>query len=251
MARQLRVEYEGAVYHIRSRGNAKQPIFLDDGDYINFLRLVGRAVHNYGWRCHSYCLIYNHYHLLIETPAANLSAGMHVLNGMYTQIFNLKYAKTGHVFEGRFRSKIIEDERYLLILARYIALNPVEAGLVSDPSEWKWSSYNAFCGNAPVDGFLATEEVLSFFEGVESSAAEAFRQFVLEGLLAEKSKPRRPFLAELISPGSSKQVRNAAIRLAHREYDYSGREIARYLGVNHTTIARILKSDCLKCTTGA
>ncbi len=130
MARQLRLEYEGALYHVTVLGNGQQVIYIDDTDRSRFLELLGREVGQQHWRCYAYCLMDNHYHLLLETPEGNLSGGMRRLNGTYTQGFNRRYRRVRHVLQGRFKSLLVEKEAYLLELCRYIVLNPVRAHLV-------------------------------------------------------------------------------------------------------------------------
>ena len=125
MARPLRIEYEGALYHVTSRGNARERIYLTDGDRLEFLDVLDQVASRFGWICHAYCLMSNHYHLLVETPAANLSKGMQLLNGVYTQRFNRATKRSGHVFQGRFKAVLVEKESHLLELARYVVLNPV------------------------------------------------------------------------------------------------------------------------------
>src|SRR4030042_5793823 len=129
MARPLRIEFPGAVYHVTSRGNARQTIFIDDEDRGGFLDLLSIVVERFNWICHAYCLMGNHYHLLIETPDGNLSKGMRELNGIYTQHFNRRHGRVGHVFQGRFKAILVEKDSYLLELCRYIVLNPVRAGI--------------------------------------------------------------------------------------------------------------------------
>jgi len=125
MARPLRIEYEGAVYHVTARGNARSDIYLSDSDRELFLDALAYVVDRFGWVCHAYCLMDNHYHLMIETPQANLSRGMGQLNGIYTQRFNRKHDRVGHVYQGRFKSIVVDKESYLLELSRYVVLNPV------------------------------------------------------------------------------------------------------------------------------
>ncbi len=146
MARPLRIEYEGAVYHVTSRGNARNKIFNDNRDREIFLSILSTVVVRYSWLCHSYCLMDNHYHIMIETPDANLSMGMRQLNGIYTQKYNKRHHKTGHIFEGRFKAILVQKDNYLLELCRYVVLNPVRAGVVGKPEDWRWSSYQATAG---------------------------------------------------------------------------------------------------------
>ena len=146
MARPLRLEYSGALHHVTSRGNGQAAIYLGDEDRRDFLRLLGGVVEQARWRCHAYCLMDNHYHLLIETPEANLSKGMRQLNGPYTQRFNRRQGRVGHVFQGRFKSILVERDAHLLEVARYVVLNPVRAGMVRSVKDWPWSSYRATAG---------------------------------------------------------------------------------------------------------
>lgn len=178
MARPLRLEFAGALYHLTARGDRQEPIFLDDGDRRGFLDLLGKEISQQGWICYAYCLMGNHYHLLIETPEANLVRGMRRLNGVYTQAFNRRRKKPGHVFQGRYKSILVDKENYLLELCRYVVLNPVRANMVKEPEEWSWSSYGATAGTATTPKWLAVEEVLSFFSGSRSN----YRRFVSEGI---------------------------------------------------------------------
>ena len=138
MARPLRIEYAGAVYHITSRGNEKKAVFKSDQDRINFLNTLQHVNSRYNWICHAYCLMTNHYHLVIETPEANLSSGMRQLNGIYTMRFNWRHRTVGHVLQGRFKAILIQRESHLLEVCRYVVLNPVRTQEMKKPEEWKW-----------------------------------------------------------------------------------------------------------------
>lgn len=143
MARPLRIEYPGALYHLTSRGNARASIYADDRDRRRFLDVLGEVVESYRWCCHAYCLMPNHYHLVVDTPLANLSRGMRQLNGLYTQRYNRRHSRVGHVFQGRFKGILVERESHMLELARYVVLNPVRAGIVGAPEDYAWSSLRA------------------------------------------------------------------------------------------------------------
>ena len=143
MARPLRIEFPGALYHVTARGNARADIYLSDGDRAAFLALLARTLDRFGWLCHAYCVMSNHYHLLIETPRANLSRGMRHLNGVYTQSFNRIHGRVGHVFQGRYKAILVEQDAHLLELCRYVVLNPVRARLVARAGDWRWSSDGA------------------------------------------------------------------------------------------------------------
>ena len=140
------MEYPGAIYHVTSRGNAQSDIYLDDSDRETFLITLSEVATRFGWICHAYCLMSNHYHLVIETPKANLALGMRQLNGVYTQRFNRTHHRVGHVFQGRYKAILVERDAYLLELSRYVVLNPVRAKMVNDVSQWPWSSYRATAG---------------------------------------------------------------------------------------------------------
>lgn len=178
MARQLRLEFEGALYHVTARGNARQPIFQDDADRQRFLDLLGQETRQQRWRCYAYCLMDNHYHLLVETPEANLSRGMRRLNASYTQRFNRRYGRVGHVLQGRFKSILVEKESYLLELCRYLVLNPVRAAVVETAADWRWSSYRATAGDEPTPTWLDVAGVLTLFDPSPTAAQRAYRRFV-------------------------------------------------------------------------
>ncbi|MDQ6992757.1 MAG: transposase [Mariprofundus sp.] len=136
MACSIRIEYTDAIYHVTSRGNAQADIYLDDSDRLLFLETFAQVVQRFDWLCHGYCLMGNHYHLLIQTPQANISKGMRHLNGVYTQRFNRKYKRVGHVFQGRYKAIVVERDSYFLELCRYIVRNPVAAHMVERAGDW-------------------------------------------------------------------------------------------------------------------
>ena len=187
MARPLRIEYPGALYHVTARGNRRGVICEDDKDRHAFLEVLFQVVDRNNWFCHAYCLMDNHYHLIIETPDGNLSYGMRNLNGMYTQWYNRRHHSVGHIFQGRFKSIIVEKERYLLELSRYVVLNPVRAGIVKEPGEWEWSSYRATAGLIEAPGSLTTEWLLSQFGIDKAMARQRYRSFVLDGVKNDDS----------------------------------------------------------------
>ena len=277
MARPLRIQYEGALYHITSRGNAGARIFQTEGDRLEFLGVLTRVVSRFGWICHAYCLMSNHYHLLIETPQPNLSKGMQLLNGIYTQRFNRAAKRSGHVFQGRFKAILVEKESHLLELGRYIVLNPVRARLVRSARDWPWSSYRATAGQAEVSEFLTIDWILSQFGTKHASAMRAYRQFVSQGRgvdvweglrsgsllgseqFAERMKPRlteapldpnvlrrerdaaRPSLVALFSDVADKRKRAQRIHEAVREHHYTLQEVGDHLGLHFSTISVIAK----------
>lgn len=164
--RPLRIEFPGAYYHVINRGLEKRSLFNDGEDFSHFLKLCKKAQGLYGFNLHSYCLMNNHYHLFLETPEPNLSRTMKYINGLYAQYFNHKYDRVGPLFQGRFKSPIVESNSYVKTLTRYIHLNPVKAGLVQDPALWQWSSYSSYIHGTP-DDLLSKDFVLSHYSGLE------------------------------------------------------------------------------------
>jgi len=277
MARPLRLEYENAVYHITSRGNARASIFLDKDDRARFLDTLADVVDRYGWICHAYCLMTNHYHLLIETPNADLSHGMQLLNGVYTQWFNRRHDRVGHLLQGRFKAILVEKESYLLELARYVVLNPVRAKMVRSVRDWPWSSYRATAGQTEVPKFLAVDWVLPQFDSDRERAVRAYRRFIRQGrginvwddlragallgtdgfvdqlrpLLKEKplnpeyrKRERfaaRPSLEELFADVTDKATRNERIYQAVRIHHYTLREVGDHVGLLYSTVSVIAK----------
>jgi putative transposase len=181
MPRKPRTHLAEGTYHVTSRGNRRQLIFLDDGDRRFFLALLDRVVRHLPWRLHGYCLLETHYHLVIEASVAHLSAGMWRLNGTYAQCFNSRHGLDGHLFQGRFYAGAVEADGHLLELTRYLALNPVRAGLCSGPAGWPWSSYAALAGLRTAEPFLRIDRVLRSFSADRGRAQEILRRFVADG----------------------------------------------------------------------
>jgi putative transposase len=177
----LRVEVPGAFYHVCTRGNDKQPIFVDDHDRLLLLLLLQRLAKKYAWTVYAYCLMTNHYHVLLQLSRGGLSRGMCELNGGYAASFNGRHGRTNHVFGRRFWSDLIEDDSHLLAACRYVVLNPVRAGLRREPEAWPWSSYRACIGLEHPRGALATGELLALFGQTPARAHHAFRRYVSEG----------------------------------------------------------------------
>jgi putative transposase len=199
--RRLRVEIAGGLFHITARGNSRAGLFLDAYDYAAFIRILGRATEHFGWRCLAFCLMPNHYHLLIETPAANRGAGMRHVNGSYAQAFNSRYDRSGHVFQGPYRATTVERDSHLLEVCRYVVLNPVRADLCARPGDWQWSSYRATAGLEAPPGFLTLSDVLCLF-GLGPRAVRRYRAFVARGLVAsDMATDRVPDMATDPVPG--------------------------------------------------
>ena len=182
MPRPPRIEYPGALYHVTSRGNKKETIFKTDEDRLLFLNFLYTNTRSFDWVCHAYCLMDNHYHLLIETRNPNLSIGMRQLNGNYTRNYNTRHDTIGHLFQGRFKAFILEKEAYFLEVARYIVLNPVRAGMVIHPSEWDWSSYNATVTGSGAQQCLDSAFLLSLFSSNLSEARRRYGCFIQDGI---------------------------------------------------------------------
>ena len=181
MARPLRLELAGLLYHVTSRGDRREAIYLDDEDRIGFLSLLGEVCHRFNWTIPAYCLMTNHYHLLVETPEGNLSRGMRQLNGVYTQRFNRRHGRVGHVFQGRYKAILVQRDNYLLELARYVVLNPVRADMVQDAADWPWSSYRSVVGQANAPDWLDRDRLLAQFGQQRNQAMQAYVRFVRDG----------------------------------------------------------------------
>lgn len=181
MPRPLRLRPAGGIFHLTARGNRRQPIFVDDIDRERCFERLDTTVERYRWVCHAYCLMGNHLHLLITTPEENLSESMQWLLGRYAQSFNERHAVDGHLFQGRFTSRLVLSEPHLVELARYIVLNPVRARLCRSAADWRWSSYRATAGLAPVPRFLTVDWLLEQFGRDLETARTAYVAFVAEG----------------------------------------------------------------------
>jgi putative transposase len=182
MARPLRLEFPGALYYVTARGNERKPIYRDDRDRRRFLERLAAVVHGYSLRLHAYVLMRNHYHLLVETPVANLSRAMRQLNGVYTQDFNRRHRRVGHLFQGRYKAIVVEQDAYLVELSRYLHLNPVRVGEVSTAWNFPWSSAAAFVGRARAPEYLVVGAVLGPFGRRLSTARRRYGAFLMEGV---------------------------------------------------------------------
>lgn len=217
MVRPLRLEFPGAIWHVTARGNARENIFLTDGDRMAFLSILDRVVTMFRWQVHAWVLMGNHFHLVVETPDPTLSRGMRQLNGIYTQRFNARHERVGHLFQGRFKALLVERQVHLLELSRYVVLNPVRAALVAHASEWPWSSYRATAGLDPVPAWLAVPWLLSCFDETSPKRAQRrYAAFVAEGL-ANGYRPwtqvvgqlflgREEFVAEVVGKAAATGV---------------------------------------------
>ena len=276
----LRIEYAGAVYHVTSRGNEKKPVFKTDQDRLNFLNTLKHVNKRYNWICHAYCLMDSHYHLLIETPDGNLAIGMRQLNGVYTQLFNRQHGRAGHLFQGRYKSILIQKDSHLLEVCRYVVLNRVRAKMVEGPEAWKWSSYRATAGKEAGHACLTTARVLRQFGAKRAFAEKEYRKFVSWGIgktiwhevrgqailgeedfadrLVDQLKrhkdvpdiPRsqryadRPALDKLFPARNlqNRRKRNQKIAEAVEKYGYTQRAVARHLGMHYSYVSVILRA---------
>lgn len=188
MARPARIEYEGAFYHVMNRGNYREDIFLDDKDRLRFYEILGDIESRYGIIIYVFILMSNHYHILLETPFANLSRAIQRLNGDYALYFSKRHQKPGHIFQGRYKAMLVEKDAYLLELSRYIHLNPVRAGIVKTLEEYEWSSLPIYLkGKSRLPFTLQWEWILSLYGNSRSIAARRYLEFINEGIRAEKN----------------------------------------------------------------
>jgi REP-associated tyrosine transposase len=280
MARPLRLQYPGAVYHVTARGNERKAIYKDDRDRTAFLTLLHQVNTRYHWICHAYCLMDNHYHLLLETPDGNLSLGMRQVNGVYTQCFNARHNRSGHLFQGRYKAILIEKQAHLLEVCRYVVLNPVRAHLTKRPEAWQWSSYLGTGGRAPAHRSLTPDWVLGQFGVTRDKAQQAYRRYVHEGMgketiwkavkgqvlmgsedfveklgghlrthqaIAEIPKSQRyasrPGLERIFTDKvlHNTERRNKKIGEAVEQYGYTQRAVADHLGLYFTSVSRIMR----------
>ena len=280
MARPLRIEYSGAVYHVTARGNERRHIFHSDNDHNLFLTILQKVTERFHWLCHVYCLMDNHYHLVVETPEGNLSAGMRQLNGVYTQASNRINGRVGHIFQGRFNAILVQKETHLMEACRYVVLNPVRAKVANSPENWKWSSYRATAGMEKPHGCLVVEWVLAQFDENRQEAARKYREFIRAGIgegsiwkqvtkrgvlgdeeFAERlgkhlegkkdlgEIPRsqrhadRPSLEILFQGVKDIEERNRIIGEAVEKYGYRQTEVAGYLGIHYSTVSKIVAGN--------
>ena len=275
MARPLRLELKGALYHVTSRGDGREDIFLSDQDRLAWLETLAHVCERFNWICHAYCQMTNHYHVVVETPDANLSKGMRQLNGVYTQRFNRSHQRVGHVFQGRFKAILVEKDGYLLELARYVVLNPLRAKMVRRIEEWPWSSYPATCGQMSKPDWLQTDFILSQFGMQRARAIAKYIGFVHEGkrlpsvwgqlqaqvylgseqfiqkmqtevdkkpTLTEIPRAQRRALARALSDYAKAHKRDEAIALAYLSGQHTMAKIAEHFGVHYTTVSRLVKA---------
>lgn len=274
MSRPLRLEIPGAFYHITSRGDRREPIYLDKADFVDFIALLATVCERFNWCCHAYCLMTNHYHLLIETPEGNLSRGMRHLNGVYTQRFNKRHQHIGHVFQGRFKAIIVDADTYLQELARYIVLNPVRAKMVKTAGQWPWSSYALMISQHPCPTWFAVDRILMQFSHEREQAQHRYIDFVqsaprqndiwqnlcqqiylgdknfvtktqvqidehnlsLEVPEIQRRAPAQPLSWYASHSSDSKE----AMRAAYATGQYTLKAIADYFGLHYSTVSKVV-----------
>ena len=277
MARPIRLEFPGAIYHVTTRGNGGDDVFLDDQDRLLFLTVLGEVVSRSGWIVHAYVLMDNHYHLLIETPNGNLSRGMRQLNGVYTQRFNSFHGSGGRVFQGRFKAILVEPNGFLLELCRYIVLNPLRLKAVKNINRYRWSSYRATAGEIQAPVWLNTDWVLGHFGRSSSVAQRKYAEYVEAGanlpspltkvasqvllgnaafvkkmkqrllskvdIKRDKKRIKRPSLNSLftLKVRKEKSLRNETIKRAYQEYGYTMAAIAGAAQIHFSTVSKVIK----------
>ena len=279
MSRPVRIEFPGACYHVTSKGTKEQTVFKDKEDKAIFLNVLDNVVARFGWLLHSYVIMDEHYHLVVEIPEANLSRGMRQLNGVYTQHFNRRHSEEGPVFQGRFKSVLFEKDNFLLPLCRHVVLNPVRVGRAGALNSYRWSSHRAMSGAIKTPDYLTTDSVLGHFGKREKDNQKKYQSFVKKGIgesspldqrshqvllggpkflnemqpilngerLAKRgpkqAKRRRSLnaLFKNVSAGS-RMERNGLIKKAHVDYSYTLMEIGEHLGLHYTTVSKVVNS---------
>ncbi|MYM22269.1 addiction module toxin RelE [Duganella sp. FT135W] len=274
MSRPLRQEFAGAFYHVMSRGDRQQVIYRDDTDRLVWLDMLASTCARFNFKVHGFCQMTNHYHLVVETGDPNLSHGMRQLNGQYSQYCNRRHKLVGHLFQGRYKAILVQKECYGREVVRYVVLNPVRAGMVAAPGEWRWSSYQLMVQDAPAPSWLETDWILSLFGLDREQAIEAYRQFVAQGVgaanpmknvmhqlllgdeafvasrrsaqsftrLNEVTKQhRRAFALTLAEYQAKFANRDEAITEAYFSTAYTMKEIAAHFRVSYRTVSRVVR----------
>ncbi len=277
MSRPIRIEFPDALYHVTARGDRREDIFEDDADRLAFLSILEQVIARFNWICHAWCLMDNHYHLLIQTPDANLSKGMRQLNGVFTQTSNRRHRRVGHLFQGRFKAILVDSDAYLLELSRYVVLNPIRAGMVKRPDEWRWSSYRATVGLESAPPWLAAGSLLAQFAKRRKVARQRYARFVAEGVNADSPwrdlrgqvflgddhfvermqaqgnagkddvqipfAQRRPPVLRLDDIAGKAPDRTSAMLAAYATGGYSYQQIADYFGIHFTAVGRVVRAN--------
>lgn len=212
MARPLRLEFEGALYHVTARGNERGKVFFTKRDYLKFKEYLAEGEIKHGFKLHAYVLMTNHYHLIIETPEGNLGRIMHHLNGSYTTYINIKRKRSGHLFQGRYKAILVEKDSYLLELSRYLHLNPVRAKMVARPEEYTHSSYGSYISLAKEE-IITTDMILGMLTSSSTQAKERYKTYV-ESVLEEKLQSPMVNVYGGMMLGGESFIRDVLSRLA-------------------------------------
>ena len=240
MPRPPRIQVPGGVYHVTMRGNNRERVVFDDDDRKVFIATLATARRRYGWKVHSYCLMDNHYHLLLETPQANIAAGMHWLNSTYAHRFNTAHERVGHAFQRRYGARLIEDDDdHLQEVIRYLPLNPVRAGICSRAEDWRWSSYAALIGLVQPPAFLSVDWTLRRFADDVSEARRLLREWVESAPMRDPAENPPP-LSTIFPPG--RPVAAETLHKARSMFGYSVAEIARHLQTHPSNVARKMRT---------
>lgn len=280
MARPLRIEFPGALYHVTSRGDNKCTIFNSDKDREKFLSIYSEVSTRLQWITYAWCLMGNHFHLVVETPGPNLSEGMRVLNGTYTQYVNRFHGRSGHLFQGRFHSILIDRNAYFLEVIRYVVLNPVRAGLATSAQDWPWSSFRAMVGLETPPEWLGLEftlDAVSNCSGTREQQQVSFASYVANGMRDSRSpmenlkqqiylgddlfvaqaqekilsdaslsgivrEQKRPPLEFLEDFDRTYPDRKEAMARAYLSGQFSQAEIARFYGVHTSSVSKAVRS---------
>ncbi len=271
MTRPLRLEYPGALYHVTSRGDRKEAIYVDDHDRTAWLETLALVCTRFNFVVHGYCQMTNHFHLVVETVEGNLSQGMRQLNGLYSRYFNRRYKLVGHLFQARYKAILVQKESYLLELSRYVLLNPLRANVVSSLDDWPWSSYRHFKGAVAAPVWLDVDWLLSQFGSQRRKALEGFDRFLMDGLgcqnplakishalilgddefvkihqqpvspmmLREVSRPQRRVLSLSLPEYETRfPSREEAMAKAYLSTAFTMAKIAEHFGVSYKTVSR-------------
>ena len=274
MARPLRIELAGGLYHVTSRGDRREDIYFNDADRHAWLETFSQVCSRFNWVCHAWCQMTNHYHIVVETIEGNLSLGMRQLNGVFTQTINRSHDRVGHVFQGRYKGILVEKDSYLLELARCVVLNPVRAGMVRTTAAWPWSSYYAMIGSEEAPAWLQTDWILGQFSPQRGRAIKRYIDFVREGVglpsvwnqlrgqvflggdeflkrmqkLSDKAAigeipraQRRPLAKPLSHYREKLPDARTGMAAAYATGDYTMQEIAECFEVHYATVSRAVK----------
>ena len=262
----MRIAVPNGYYHVIARGNDRQPIVADDNDRAHFFELLAHGVERYGVPCHAACLMDNHYHLLLQTPRANLSIAMRQINGRYAQAFNRKHNRCGHLFQARFRSILVEDDEHFLAACRYIVLNPVRAGMCEQPGDYRWSSYRATAGLEPRPAYLTVAELDRRLGSTQSGRTARYRAFISDDdvnepaivgerlggkqFLEQRHEPADPTEFPFVQieplPPTLEHIFASTplpVMTAYRHHGYTLKAIADHLDCHYATVSRRLKRE--------